>query len=337
MHSVPQLLGCSLVITGIVSVNCVAAADEKETLSIFQAINDRGPWNEPRSEFDALLNKPNATGKFPIAGPNISTPYSETRPIDGWSWSIDVVADFPIANSKTQAAHYGTKFYTGGKVTLNAPISLLSSSGNLTVDDDWQVCVFGWQLDGADYPDKLRTDDGTCSSLLTSECISGIYEAATKMNFGGNCICPLSRDIPSCARLGNDSELWDMNNYAGLYNATRIREWKDGKLDVEVYGGGTAHDRGNSTAYNYIGSLAWPRMVSFGTKNQSAISLTCVRAVNATEGSTAPTGEGLADETDQGNGTTGGQDEPKSDGTLVQISILQSLLAVASASLLFLA
>jgi hypothetical protein len=49
-------------------------------------------------------------------------------------------------------------------------------------------------------------------------------------------------------------------------------------LETKVYVGATAHDCGNLTAYNYIGSLAWPFMASFDDGNQNAARLSCVRA-----------------------------------------------------------
>ncbi|KAI0126718.1 hypothetical protein BJ170DRAFT_684298 [Xylariales sp. AK1849] len=294
-----------------IGISSVAAAQDavEGSISILQGTDDKGPWNEPRAEFDTLLNSPNATGDFPIAGPNISAPFSSSSVIDGWSWSIAVVANLPIANSSTLAAEYGDKFYTGGKLTFNGPPSLRSSSSqNLTVDDDWQICLFSWQLDGAAYPDELRVDDGTCSSVLSSQCISDIEKAATASHGAGRCECPLSRDIPSCTALGNDSALWDSTCGGSFYNASQIRAWEEGRLEQEVYGGTTAHDRGNITAYNYIGSVAWPVMASFGNGNRTTASMSCVRANTAVEGSTAPTGDG---------GEAGGQDDQQNSGSRI--------------------
>lgn len=280
----------------------------------FQGTSDKGPWQEPKDEFETLLNNPNATGNFPIDGPNISTSTS-TRIIEGWSWSIAVVADLPIANSSTFATDYGDKFYTGGTITFNAPSSLLSSpSKNLSVDDNREICLFSWQLDGVAYPSKLRSDDGSCTSILSIECINDLKVAA-KLTSTGNCRCPIAKDIPSCAALGNDSALWSSTCAGSYHNASDIRKWEDGKLEKGVFGGEMAHERGNSSAYNYIGSLAWPFMASFYGGGETITSLSCVRARDAAKESTAPTGEGVKDGPEEGTKPEGEGDDDGEDGS----------------------
>lgn len=47
----------------------------------------RGPWQEEVSDFDNLLQRPNATGNFPISGPNVSSNSTVFGTSEGWSWS----------------------------------------------------------------------------------------------------------------------------------------------------------------------------------------------------------------------------------------------------------
>lgn len=283
---------CALAIELCLSPILFAAADAgNSSVAVIQVYGGTGAWMEPIAEFEAGLDAPNATGNYPIAGPNISAPYSETSNLDGWSWSVDVAADLPIGSAYT--SKYGNdKFYTGGKLTFNAPASLLSSSSrNLTVNDDWEICLYSWQIglnwgsSVAAYPNELRIDDGSCSSVLTSECITDLQNA---ISFG-QCSCPPFRDIPSCVALGEDTAPWRTTCVASRFNATRIRQWEDGKLVTWAYGGATVHDRGNLTDYNDVGSLAWPVMASFGSSQTATLS--CLRASNATQGSTAPDGK----------------------------------------------
>lgn len=49
--------------------------------------SDQGPWHEAKSDFDALLQSPNATGNFPVPGPSISPTATASDTSDGWSWS----------------------------------------------------------------------------------------------------------------------------------------------------------------------------------------------------------------------------------------------------------
>jgi hypothetical protein len=85
-----------------------------------------------------------------------------------------------------------------------------------------------------------------------------------------------------------------------------IRDWPDGKLDVRRFGG-PPHEAGNLTAYNETGSLAWQVVIMWGpstnsTRNSSGqvdfsgagAKLSCVRAKDATPGSTAPGSGGVS-------------------------------------------
>jgi hypothetical protein len=299
MHPIPKAIHVLLGVTiGCNYFDVVSAESEYETpVQTLQQIGAVGPWNIPKTEFDNLLNNhPNATGKFPIAGPNLS--------IEGWSWSISVVADIPIVNSSWNRPER-SQFYTGGKLTFNGPSS--PSTQNLSVNDEWHICLFSWQLDDVHYPSDLRGDDGTCSSVLNNQFIAELKNAV--QTSPGRCPCPLRREIPSCTALGNDSAIWTSTCAGGFYNATAIRGWAGGRLEKRAWGGNMAHNAGNTTAYNYIGSLAWPVMASFYFKNQSvATTVSCPRAKDATAGSTAPTGEGLQHEEHNesaGNGESG--------------------------------
>lgn len=66
----------------------------------------------------------------------------------------------------------------------------------------------------------------------------------------------------------------------------------DGRAIVTNLGGLPYAERGNRTAYNETGSLAWPAVVVWGrntTSDDPIVSpLTCIRASNATTGSQAP-------------------------------------------------
>lgn len=95
------------------------------------------------------------------------------------------------------------------------------------------------------------------------------------------------------------------NCAARLFSATRVRQWEGGKVDIWEFGGATLYDRGNVTGYDYIGSLAWPVMASFGNSTTQKATLSCLRASNATEGSKAPSGESFLKKT--GNGTSNGE------------------------------
>lgn len=53
-------------------------------IATIQGTHDKGPWSEPKSDFDAILRSPNATGQFDVPGFDIPTDSNITG---GWSWS----------------------------------------------------------------------------------------------------------------------------------------------------------------------------------------------------------------------------------------------------------
>lgn len=56
-------------------------------ISILHGSDDEGPWGLAKSDFDALLRNPNATGNFPIPGPGIEYPTTDSNISGDWSWS----------------------------------------------------------------------------------------------------------------------------------------------------------------------------------------------------------------------------------------------------------
>lgn len=223
------------------------------------------------------------------------------------------MADLPIVSPSEDDGD----FYTGGKLVFNGPFSTsnASSTSNDAVDDDLSVCLYDWFLWSTAYPDVLRSDNGTCLSVLSSECVAAIEREATSKHRSERCSCPIASNLPECAALGDDNALWSTNCAAAWYNASDIRAWGSDGLEKHTFGGGYGHDRGNITAYNYIGSLAWPVMASFRSNKTGGFmtaKLSCPRADTATEGSIAPTDDGL----DAGDGEDGQSDQEDGAGQM---------------------
>ncbi|KAI0509756.1 hypothetical protein F5B22DRAFT_615953 [Xylaria bambusicola] len=307
-RATPRLLRYLTALVGIGSITVATAAGAGEaTIELYESTRE-GPWGEPLTQFHAALdNHPNATGDFPFGGPNISSRYVRRQDgggeIDGWSWSIAVASDISLENSdkQTDLANQSDLFYVGGIITLNAPESLLNSTGHLTVSDDWEMCTFRWLLNGFNYTDRLRSDDGTCTSVLTEQCISYLKEAAYDNHHQGSvCSCPMLDDVGPCEDLGERSAVLGHSCTAQRYNASDFREWEDGKLDVHLFGDKQPHDFGDTANYDDIGSLAWPIITTF--KNRTGAEefsnarsfMSCVRAMDAVDGSDAPEFESRA-------------------------------------------
>ena len=100
-------------------------------------------------------------------------------------------------------------------------------------------------------------------------------------------------------------------------------QWPNGRFDVWEYGG-DPHAKGNMTAYNETGSMAWPMVIMWG-ESKSAPSgilnntakMLCLRARNATTGSTVP-------------GVVSGSASPRQlkDGSIITLIILPLVAAL---------
>lgn len=229
---------------------------------------------------------------------------------------VSVLADLPIPSSSEDS----DEFYTGGRLVFNTPFSAadVSSGSSDSTDDDWSICLYEWSVWGAPYPASLRTDNGTCSSVLSSGCIAAIEREAASNHTSRRCKCPIARKLPECAELGDDNTLWSTTCGANWYNSSSVRAWGDQGLEKITFGSPNAHDRGNTTAqgaYNDIGSVAWPVMASFSDLRTGGLvtaKLSCPRAETATEGSVAPNAEGL--DAEDGQGQNGGDDQSSQEG-----------------------
>jgi hypothetical protein len=161
-----------------------------------------GPWAVPDVTFERLMEAPNATSEYPLQAPGISSPFPAPGPIDGWSLSLSVVADVPMSESNMSLAlDHPNDTFTGSRLVLQTP-----TGPDSAVDKSWSVCVIHWWIDPKNHPAKLREDDGSCSSVLSEQCVRDLENSAreaymyiTGRGGGTQCPCPRPSDIPSCA------------------------------------------------------------------------------------------------------------------------------------------
>ncbi|KAI1267909.1 hypothetical protein F5Y18DRAFT_424211 [Xylariaceae sp. FL1019] len=259
-----------------------------------------GPWNLNYTVFAQLLSQPNATGDYPLLAPDVAQPPSTNPPdlVGGWNWNIRVRADMPVnASGSPDGEDYEGEYYVGSAITLQAP-------EDIEVDEGWDVCIISWRL-GNGLSDKLRTDDGTCSSIWSDKCRRGIRDAVADRWTSGlrpRCLCPDFHAISGCgeeaqAALSGDSCESRTSNSTQINNSTSLGgnnplsllEWSNRQFLYTTYGG-VPSNQGNISAYNTTASLAWPFMVVWGVDAEEAPAsqLTCVRAANATIGSQIP-------------------------------------------------
>ncbi|KAK8081249.1 hypothetical protein PG996_000030 [Apiospora saccharicola] len=279
--------------------------------------------------FLAALKKPNLTGTYEFATPNISAPETEkpgeyteesNSVLQGWSLSVALTAGVPFRENH----------YVAGELVLNTPKSLLtnmtmtdegnSDRKNVSVADDWRLCIIQWGLGSKAYPSALRHDDGTCSSVLSPDCIRALQDEARSSR---RCSAPRIQDLPACA--DDDTRPFQAGALAAWHSASRIREFPQGHAEMMAFAtwpqpGGP----GNLTAYNDMGTVAWPMLLTLRAGGPAArwSGLFCVRPTEAVNGSTLPVWE-KKDEEEGGEGSgKGGEAEGQSDEEGAAINIV---------------
>ncbi|KAI1263631.1 hypothetical protein F5Y18DRAFT_393595 [Xylariaceae sp. FL1019] len=290
------------------------------------------PWGLKDGYFESFLQKPNATGHYPLAAPDVTKPFSgntNTSPESGWSIDVHVREDIPLSNVSNEdfleeIPDARSKFVVGAGASLSVP-------PGAQMEESWELCVVNWIVKEEAPSDVIRTDDGTCSSVFSNECRDAINQTVIDAWVNNKvdpkrCICPDFANIDGCGKRPGAFG----SCIAQVFNSTRINDgnapldkddgnqnrWVNGTYLYRVYGGEPSAE-GNITAYDTTATLAWPLLTVWGTAyrdGQAAAAfsqLTCPRAVNATAGSRVP----------QSNVTAAGE-RARGSGTVLPTAVL---------------
>ncbi|KAK8019022.1 hypothetical protein PG990_004160 [Apiospora arundinis] len=267
---------------------------------------------EAERGFFEALKTPNVTGIYSFATPNISAPLTtglvtdeSNAKLPGWNISVAVRTGIPYRNGE---------FYTAGEVNLHMPEALLTNvtennQKNASVLDVWDLCLIQWDLGSQPYPSKMRGDDGTCSSVLSPDCIREVQAAARK-----KCEDPKIKDIPACAK--DDTAAFRTNSISGYYPASSMREFPQGHAQLLAFSTQTIPGAQNITSYNDMGTVAWPMLLTIGTGHglHRWSGLFCVRPNKTADGSIFPDWEEKKEEGGEEGGEGKGGDEGKDGG-----------------------
>lgn len=139
----------------------------------------------PGAEWEQALNRPNATGHFPIVGYNVSQPINSATLIDGWSLDFNITADISTANRTirpgVQLPNDTGSYVTGASIRLNAPPSLLTTTANGSTvvkfdNNTWSICATWLFLERLPQEtiDAGKNDNGSCTSMFGEQCVLDI-------------------------------------------------------------------------------------------------------------------------------------------------------------------
>ncbi|KAF7518385.1 hypothetical protein G7054_g13469 [Neopestalotiopsis clavispora] len=233
-------------------------------------------------EFGVLaggLGRPNATGRYPIAGPNATAAYPGSM-MNGWEIEMDVIASLPVA-------HSGDRFVAAAGIKLNPPAELIQQDSDnvrhLDADaQSWFGCINVFGAGGI----PGVNGDGACSGL-NETCINTIkrlFAEAPQLAAGGQCV-----------------SLWNLTNAETSGCPFPSDEYTSGfgfgddlLVGYEVaYVSDVMDDPGDQSGYDKFASTTYPVIITWGHSNEGGderlaedhITVACVRANVTSPGS----------------------------------------------------
>lgn len=259
----------------------------------------KGPWGGDLTEFAVLVGSNKTTwGSVPFDYPNLSNNWQEVSDKPGWSWDVTLKGDVSFM---VQLRHGLTAslYQTQGFISLQMPTS--GNGSALPVDKEWKMCLLHWDLANGRYNDKLRSDDGSCSSVLSEPCRDALRQRVQDtFAANGTCACTTAAAVPECAaeEAAGAAGPWDSGCAAEAADARDMAGWIHGGKPVFGFAAGGVYDAGDRAVYHDLGSVAWPVLSVVagvgGARSPgegvtySRSQLSCVRATQAADGWDVP-------------------------------------------------
>ncbi|KAI0117954.1 hypothetical protein GGR51DRAFT_500667 [Nemania sp. FL0031] len=244
-----------------------------------------------RDTWEAHLAHPNATGRNPVVGFDVSRPWPGTQG-DGWTIGINVTSDIPDSQIMNPSNATG-KTFTGTSIFLQAPDNLQSTFSSPTALDEttWKICV----IVVPDAPQDNVTDaaeDGSCP-VLSAQCVSDL-EDAYKDKFARNqeCYGTPPATPSSCGTRVN----------TGAFNVQQLP--LDSIAGREVYvTASDLHDPEDQNVVDDATGKTWPVMTIWGWNARAnasddatpTVQMSCVSARDVVTGSNGGGGSGGSD------------------------------------------
>lgn len=145
----------------------------------------------------SALASPNMTDTDRFQGFDITKPYSERSPIDGFTTLLRITADYPLPFGSTEESD--DTFTTVTSVSITVPDEIAADNGTglpENVDPSWNICNGYFYLTA-----KLNESNTNCGGVLSNDCIRDI-ESSLSEAFQTNDSCQFPDNLPSTCRFG---------------------------------------------------------------------------------------------------------------------------------------
>jgi len=171
---------------GLAYLSLLVPAYAKAQSFVGGDLSRQAPYGLPAQDFAAAFSSPISDTTFPIRGYNTSLPASADpatdHTVDGWSLTIGIAANVPLASSANAAVDKSLcTDATALSISPPAGVQRYNNTG-------WRVCavVFTGGLKAVGEDTKT---DGTCSAVLPDDCIRQLQvnSVASKAGRAGGC------------------------------------------------------------------------------------------------------------------------------------------------------
>lgn len=167
----------------LLDVSCYVFAYEPSSGSI--ASGDLGvsaPYGIPASKFESDTNKPDEAATFNITGYDISAD-STPQSADGWKLEAAVKGGVSLSDA-TNSSVNKDQVFESTTLYIQAP-------DGMKMDSSWKMCAVVYP-GLASSVDSSTALDGSCSNVLSTDCVQALSVAAggansNGMDSNGNC------------------------------------------------------------------------------------------------------------------------------------------------------
>ncbi|EON95792.1 hypothetical protein UCRPA7_8721 [Phaeoacremonium minimum UCRPA7] len=237
------------------------------------------------------LSPPNATGSYAITGFDLSQPYDAAKSNEK-GWSLDIaVATNRVVDDVTNNETRGNPTY----LSLKSPENAFESAD---FDSGWTICGNFWDIDDNDLQASFLEDNGTCTSVLSDECIADIEQKAVNFTNDGTCPSHIEIDTKKCPDFG-------ISNAVSRFTGSVAGDLED-SLNNQTSAAGSvmlysvlfpyshpANTTETSAVYDEVMQKTWPSVVTFyyddGNGVKAFPTVRCLRAKDLAAGSQQPT------------------------------------------------
>lgn len=167
----------------LLDISCHVSAYEPSSGSATSGdLSVAAPYGIPASKFESDTNKPDEAATFNITGYDVSAD-STPQSVDGWKLEAAVKGGVSLSDATNSSVNKDQVF--------EATTLYIQAPDNMKMDDSWKMCAVVYP-GLASSVDSTTAVDGSCSNVLSTDCVQALSVAAggansNGMDSNGNC------------------------------------------------------------------------------------------------------------------------------------------------------